>query len=155
MCGFLSSSVIKNTNKIQVSGPASKAIILEVGYELNFYTFEEKQIYQIMLRLIKLFTLVFVLFSLETIAQEKKHKINYEKEGYVKALVIKYEVESCGYLIELDNREKTKIAPYKLPDEFKKDKEKVWIKYTLAKKQLPSTCMAGKQADIEDIKKRK
>jgi hypothetical protein len=98
---------------------------------------------------------VFTLFTCKVTAQEKKHKVNYEKEGYVKAIVIKYEVESCGYLIELTDKAKTKITPYKLPDEFKKDKEKVWLKYTLAKKQLPSTCMAGKQAEIEDIKKRK
>lgn len=155
MCGFLSSREIKNINKKQVTGPASRAIILEVGYELNFYTFERKQIYQIMIGRIKLFTLVFVLYSLETIAQEKKHKINYEKDGYLKAIVIKYEVASCGYLIELTDKEKTKIIPYKLPDEFKKDREKVWVKYVIVKKQLPSTCMAGKQVEIEAIQKRK
>ena len=36
MCGFLPSNEIKNTNKIKASGPASKAIILELLIELNF-----------------------------------------------------------------------------------------------------------------------
>src|ERR1700757_3526497 len=36
VCGFLSSNEIKNTNKMQVSGPAKSAIILELLSELNF-----------------------------------------------------------------------------------------------------------------------
>jgi hypothetical protein len=108
-----------------------------------------------MFRIITLFTLVFSLFTFKVNAQEKKQKINYEKEGYVKAIVIHYEVENCGYLIELANKAKTKIAPDKLADEFKKDKEKIWVKYTLAKKQPMSTCMGGKLAEVVDVKKRK
>ncbi len=96
-----------------------------------------------------------LLFMFKVNAQEKAKKINYEKEGYVKAIVIHYKVEGCGYLIELTDKAKTKIAPDKLADEFKKDKEKVWVKYTLAKKQPMSTCMAGKLAEIVDVKKRK
>ncbi|MHB8261706.1 MAG: hypothetical protein ACYDCN_15365 [Bacteroidia bacterium] len=103
----------------------------------------------------KLFVISFLLLTLKVPAQEKKHKINYEREGYVKAVVVHYEIESCGYFIELADKARTRIAPHKLPDEFKKDNEKVWIKYTLAKKQLPSTCMAGKQAEVTDIQKRK
>jgi len=108
-----------------------------------------------MFRIITLFTIVFSLITFKVNAQEKKQKINYQKEGYVKAIVIHYKVEGCGYLIELTDKAKTKIAPDKLADEFKKDKEKVWIKYTLAKKQPISTCMAGKLAEIVDVKKRK
>ena len=104
---------------------------------------------------IKLFALVLMLVASIANAQEKNHKTNYEKEGYVKARVVKYEVEGCGFLIELADKTKTKLMPNQLPDEFKKDKEKVWIKYVVAKKQLPSTCMAGKQVEIEAIQKRK
>ena len=99
--------------------------------------------------------IAFLLFTGKVNAQEKKHKVNYEKEGYVKAFVIKYNVASCGFIIELNDKEKTKLTPYKLPEEFKKDKEKVWIKYSFVKTQIPSTCMAGKQVELEDIKKRK
>ncbi|HKC67644.1 MAG TPA: hypothetical protein VKG26_05400 [Bacteroidia bacterium] len=108
-----------------------------------------------MFRIISLLTIAFSLFAFAAKAQDKKQKINYEKEGYVKAEVIHYKVEGCGYLIELTDKAKTKIAPDKLADEFKKDKEKVWIKYTLAKKQPMSTCMAGKLAEVIDIQKRK
>jgi len=108
-----------------------------------------------MFRIITLFTIAFSLFTLKVNAQEKKQKIDYEKEGYVKAEIIHYKVEGCGYLIELIDKAKTKIAPDKLADEFKKDKEKIWIKYAIAKKQPMSTCMAGKLAEIIDVKKRK
>ena len=108
-----------------------------------------------MFRIIALFTIVFSLITFKANAQEKKQKINYEQEGYVKAIIIQYKVEGCGYLIELTDKAKTKIAPDKLADEFKKNKKKIWVKYTLAKKQPMSTCMAGKLAEIIDVKKRR
>lgn len=108
-----------------------------------------------MFRIITLVSIVFLLITYRVSAQEKKQKINYEKEGYVKAVVIHYQVEGCGYLIELADKAKIKLAPDKLADEFKKDKEKIWIKYTLVKKQPMSTCMAGKLAEVIDVKKRK
>ena len=108
-----------------------------------------------MLSFIRLLSLVFSLLSLSVSAQNKKSKINYEKEGYVKARVIKYEVENCGYLLELDGKEKTKLTPDKLDDAFKKDKQKVWVKYSFVKKQPMSTCMGGKLVVISDIRKRK
>jgi hypothetical protein len=87
--------------------------------------------------------------------QTKPAKINYAKEGYVKAKVIKYEVENCGFMIELADKGKTKIAPDKLDDAYKKNGLKIWVKYSLSKKQAMGTCMAGKQAEIVDIRKRK
>lgn len=108
-----------------------------------------------MYRSITLFSLSFLLLGGKLSAQEKKHKINYEKEGYVKACIISYQVEGCGFMVELEDKEKTKLLPANLPEEFKKDKEKVWVKYTIAKKQLPSVCMAGKQAEIEEVKRRR
>ena len=82
----------------------------------------------------------------------KSKKTNFEKEGYVKATIIKYEVENCGYIIELSD--KKKLQPDQLADEFKKNKLKVWIKYSVPKKQIPTTCMAGQLIKIESIKKR-
>lgn len=108
-----------------------------------------------MFRISTLFVISFSLLTFKVSAQEKKQKTNYEREGYVKAIVVHYEIESCGYFIELADKAKTRLAPHKLPDEFKKDKGKVWVKYTIAKKQLPSTCMVGKQAEVTDIQKRK
>ena len=106
-----------------------------------------------MLRITTLF-IVFTLFVFKINAQEKAKKINYEKEGYVKAIIINYKVESCGFVIELADKEKTKFAPEKLADNFKKDKQKIWVKYTLVKKQPMSTCMAGKLIEVLDIQKR-
>ena len=87
--------------------------------------------------------------------QPKGRQTDYAKEGYVKAKVIKYEVESCGYLLELADEQKSKLAPDKLPEELKKDNQAVWLKYTPVKKQMMGTCMAGTQVQVVDIKKRK
>lgn len=106
-----------------------------------------------MLRLITFFSFLLSLVSTELHAQSAK-KIDYAKEGYVKARVIKYDVDGCGFLIELGNKEKTKLLPDKLADEFKRNNRKIWLKYSPAKKSLPGTCMAGKQIEIIDIKKR-
>lgn len=108
-----------------------------------------------MFRRIALIAFVFSLFAFNCHAQEKAKKINYAKEGYVKAKVIKYEVDGCGYLIELTDKAKTKLAPDKLEDKLKKNGQKIWIKYVPAKKQLMGTCMAGKQVEVADIQKRK
>ena len=101
--------------------------------------------------------LLFVMFStlaFSAHAQDKKHKINFKKEGYTKAVVINYNVDGCGFLLQLTDEQKTKLMPEKLPDDFKKDKKKVWIKYALLKKQPITTCMAGKMIELFDIEKR-
>jgi hypothetical protein len=108
-----------------------------------------------MFRIIGCLLLIFCLFPTEINAQEKAKKINYEKEGYVKALVINYKVDGCGFLIELTDKAKTKLMPEKLSDELKKDKQKIWLKYAPVKKQPMSTCMAGKYIEVTDIQKRK
>jgi hypothetical protein len=78
--------------------------------------------------------------------------IDNVKQGYTKATVIKYEVESCGYILQLENG--NKLMPDNLNDSLKIDSLKVWIKFLLPKKQPMTTCMAGKTATIADIKKR-
>lgn len=82
----------------------------------------------------------------------KSTKIDYAAQGYTKAIVIKYEVESCGYLLQLDDE--NKLMPQELTEEFKKDGLQVWIKYEILKKQPMTTCMAGKSIKLTDIKKR-
>lgn len=107
-----------------------------------------------MFRTLALITLLFSIQAFNAHSQEKPKKINYLKEGYVKAKVIKYPVDGCGLLIELPDKEKTKLAPDKLPDHLKKHNRKVWLKYALVKKPLMNTCMAGKQVEVIDIRKR-
>ncbi len=107
-----------------------------------------------MFRIITCLIISFSLITLNINAQEKPRKINYKKEGYIKAQIINYNVDGCGFLIELCDKKKSKFAPEKLADNLKKDKQKIWIKYTLAKKQPMSTCMAGKLIEVLDIQKR-
>lgn len=108
-----------------------------------------------MLRLFVTLSFLFSLLSVNSPAQEKPQKINYAKEGYVKAKVIKYDVDGCGFLLELADKKKTKLLPTKLSDEMIKHGRKVWVKYTPVKKPLMGTCMAGTQVEIIDIKRRK
>ncbi len=92
--------------------------------------------------------------SFISFAQEanKKKISNPAKEGYVKALIIKEELENCGFLIQL--KDKKKLMPDVLSDDFKKNKLKVWVKYTLPKTPPNTTCMAGKSVNIVSILKR-
>lgn len=99
--------------------------------------------------------IILAALGLSISCQPKGKQTDYAKEGYLKAMVIKYEVESCGYLLELADEQKSKLAPDKLPEELKKDRQPVWVKYTPVKKQMMGACMAGTQVQIVDIKKRK
>jgi hypothetical protein len=95
--------------------------------------------------------LVLIVILLLAGCKARQKAADYEAQGYVKATVIKYEVESCGYLLQLASEEK--LAPQQLDDSFKKDGLAVWVKYAPLKKQPMSTCMAGKAVTIMDIKK--
>ena len=104
----------------------------------------------------KIFLLfAFALLGFTTFAQERKQTVNYPKEGYVKASIIDYKVDGCGFLIQLNDKQKTKLAPEKLPEEFKKNKLNIWVKYSIVKSQPNSTCMAGKTCQLIDIMRRK
>lgn len=74
-----------------------------------------------------------------------------ETKGYVKAMVISYEVDGCGYMLELTD--KSKLEPDGLQPEFQKDSLKVWIKYKAVPDRM-SVCMAGATIDLLEIKKR-
>jgi hypothetical protein len=106
-----------------------------------------------------------LLFSL-TVLGQKKPKTKPEplipdppKEGFIKATVIKYEVESCGFLLQVDGKTrkdpKMKLQPENMAEEFKKNKLKVWVKYVVPKSQPITTCMAGQVVKIEAMKIRK
>lgn len=97
------------------------------------------------LRILLLLTVVIV--SCKT----KKEAVDYSQQGYVKATVIKYEVESCGYILQLEGEKK--LMPQNLADEFKKDQLTIWIKYETVKKPPMTTCMAGTVVKLTDVKK--
>lgn len=99
--------------------------------------------------------LTFSLSAFSLKAQEKKQKIDYAKEGYVKAVVIDYKVDNCGFMLELTDKRKSKLNLDSIPAAFKKEKLKVWVKYIVAKKQPMTTCMAGHFCELVDIQKRK
>src|SRR5437899_1068919 len=113
-----------------------------------FVNLMREQIYEFMFR-VKLFLFfTFSLLAFASIAQEKKQNSNPAKEGFVKATIIDYKVDGCGFLIQFADKQKTKLVPEKLSDDLKKDKLKVWVKYSLAKKQLMGTCNAGTQCEV-------
>lgn len=99
--------------------------------------------------------LLFAVLMIHTSCTQKKLQNKFTQKGYVAATIIDYKVDGCKFLLELSDEEKTKLSPDKLPDDLKKDKQKVWIKYSISKKQMPSTCMAGKQIELLAIQKRK
>jgi len=80
-----------------------------------------------------------------SVSEQKK---DFEKEGYIKATVINYEVDGCTFLLKL--MDEKKLEPTNLAAEFKKDQLAVWIKYT-PKKGAVSVCMAGQIVDLFDI----
>ena len=87
--------------------------------------------------------------DIQKIQEQQK---SYANGGYSRAMIIYYELDGCGYMIQLGDG--TKLEPTNLKDEFKKDKLDVWVKYT-PKKGGASICMAGQIVDITDIQLRK
>lgn len=75
-----------------------------------------------------------------------------EKQGFVKAMTVKYDVDGCGYMLELVS-DKSRLEPDGLQPDFQKDSMNVWIKYTAAPDRM-SVCMAGATIDLLEIKKR-
>ena len=100
--------------------------------------------------------LVAVLFCIAAVAcVVKKATVSdtdMEKQGYVKAMVLSYEVDGCTYMLELSS-DKSKLEPDGLQPEFQKDSLPVWIKYKAAPDRM-SICMAGATIDLLEIKKR-
>lgn len=80
-------------------------------------------------------------------------KRDFEKEGYVKAMVIYYEIDACRYLLLLPNEKKLEPS-MPLDLEFQRDHLAVWVKYT-DKMGGMSICMAGQIVEILDIQIRK
>lgn len=75
-----------------------------------------------------------------------------EAQGFVKAMIISYEIDGCNYMLELVS-DKSRLEPDGLQPEYQKDSMNVWIKYKSAPDRM-SVCMAGATIDLLEIKKR-
>ena len=79
-------------------------------------------------------------------------EIDYAALGYKSATVINYEVDGCQWMIEMADGKK--YEPNNMQEDFRKDKLKVWVKYTVVKGAM-TICMAGEVIKLSDIKERK
>jgi len=79
----------------------------------------------------------------------KQQAIDYEKQGYIPAKVIRYAVDGCQYLIEL--RSGKHLEAVNMAQELKQDQLEIWIKYGFTK-QTTSICMGGDIVTITDYK---
>lgn len=73
----------------------------------------------------------------------------HEQNGFVKATIINYALDGCGFMLLL--KDGKKLEPVNLSEEFKKDSIKVWIKYQHYKGN--SICMAGEMVTVTAIEK--
>lgn len=78
---------------------------------------------------------------------------DFEKEGYVRAIVHYTDLEACKFLLQLANESKLEPSA-ELPAEFQLHGLAVWVKYAPRKGGM-SACMAGQLVDISDIQFRK
>ena len=71
------------------------------------------------------------------------------KGDLVKAMVLDYnELDGCTYILELEDG--TRLEPVELPESFRSDSLKVWVKYTIVKRA--SICMVGQMVTVNEIK---
>lgn len=80
-------------------------------------------------------------------------KRDFEKEGYVPAIVIFSDMDACKFLLVLANEKRLEPSAH-LPEAFHEHQLAVWVKY-MDKKGGMSACMAGQLVDISDIQIRK
>jgi hypothetical protein len=82
--------------------------------------------------------------------------VDYSTQGYVKAIVIDYELDGCRWMLRLDNDDPSddskKMEPDYLMPDYQKDSLQVWLKFN--KEERLSICMAGETIKVMDIKKR-
>lgn len=73
------------------------------------------------------------------------------QNGFVKGVVTdQTKLDGCGFMIQLEDENKTILWVPKLDESYKVDGKEVWVKYRPSK--MPSTCMKGIPAIIEEIK---
>ena len=76
---------------------------------------------------------------------------DYAALGYKEATVLDYEVDGCIWMIQTADGKK--YEPQNLQEEFRKDQQKVWVKFELVKNAM-TICMGGAVIKLVDIKSR-
>lgn len=87
----------------------------------------------------------------DAVSDKADPKVDYAKEGYVKAFVTDVQLDGCHYMLQLESDNK-RLEPDELTPSFQQDSLKVWIKYEVDDRM--SVCMAGQTIKLLDIRKR-
>lgn len=70
----------------------------------------------------------------KTAAKVNKEKVEIQKlmdEGFTKGVIVASTVEGeCPYTIQADNNDAYRLDPINLEEKYKKNGEKIWVKYT-------------------------
>jgi len=87
-----------------------------------------------------------------TAAVESKGLIDFQKQGYISAVVIDMTaLDGCQFLLKLESGKK--LEPDKLDQSYRQNDLKVWIKYSFLKGGA-SICMSGQMVTLLDIQRR-
>jgi hypothetical protein len=78
--------------------------------------------------------------------------VDYAAQGYVAATVLDYQVDGCLWMVQLADGKK--YEPQNLGEEFRKDQQKIWIKYEVQKNAM-TICMGGTVIRLIDVKERR
>jgi len=81
---------------------------------------------------------IFALLLIACKHQKAVSDSEMQAQGFVKAMVISYEIDGCNYMLELES-DKSRLEPDGLQPEYQKDSMKVWIKYKAAPDRMNST----------------
>lgn len=87
----------------------------------------------------------------DAVSDKADPKVDYEKEGYVKAFVTDVQLDGCHFMLQRESDNK-RLEPEELTPAFQQDSLKVWIKYEVDDRM--SVCMAGQTIRLLDIRKR-
>lgn len=87
----------------------------------------------------------------DAVSTKADPKVDYAKEGYIKAYVTEVQLDGCKYMLQPADGGK-KMEPDELTAEFQKDSINVWLKYKAEERM--SVCMAGQTIKVLDIRKR-
>lgn len=90
--------------------------------------------------------------SKKTSSVTEEVKDEFAGKGYTSAIIyMPHGMAGCPFLIKTEN---FTLEPLNLPDTFKQDSIKVWVKYHKEKGKL-SVCMMGDIITVDEIQHRK
>jgi hypothetical protein len=76
---------------------------------------------------------------------------DYPALGYVKATLVKFDVDGCKWLLQSEDGKK--LVPQQMPEGFSTDGMKVWLKFETLKDAV-GICMAGDMVKVIALEKR-